>query len=529
MPAPITANLKWRHRGLPQSVTAAAAGPTRPARSARPTSKYRLACERVADASHSATHDGLGGRTPAGTLRAQLVGRLRRPTTDDRGPPAAGSGRRRSTGCRSQRCTAPSTPTWTESRYGRRSSPSAIAGPPPTPAGPARGGARRSARCGQTAPRAASGWPTRSYVEVRTAREWLRIGQQIETARRSTEPWATVDCRTARCGRSRAADAVERARARPSLAESLPVARRTRSPTGRSARDAGRDRGPAARSSTLVATDPDGMVAGFFDSLRRMRSAHAVDRRRARPVAATARRVRGRAERWPSIAQQRADALATPDEGWIGPPHELVLHVAATAAPSTTGRPSSERRRADRAHVVPAARSTTRRASDQRVGDGVIPRAPATSSRRHASASSADHGVRSSSTTTPTFEDSGHTVDRRAPVACWTCHRRRHAPSATARVEEPGEADLVARRVVDVEVALAPRRVARRHLGRDPAATRRRAWRRRRRPRRSPGPRSRRRARASGSSCRLRKPAPARNVVNGASGPPTTARNPTAS
>ena len=129
-------------------------------------------------------------------------------------------------------------------------------------------------------------------------------------------------------------------------------------------------------------------------------------------------------------------------------------------------------------------------------------RATCTSGRRSATTTDFDHVVR------------GTFVHRRrdphAPRSCPRCPTstgtRRTAATRSARSpqrQELGEAELVAVGVAEVEVALTPGRVGRRHLGHVAVRQRtRRTSRRRRRPRRSPGPRSPAPARARGRAAR---------------------------
>ena len=279
-------------------------------------------------------------------------------------------------------------------------------------------------------------------IEVCTAREWLRIGRKLD--RLSTVNAAFVDGRLS-YSKVRTLTRVaspENEVELEAIAERVPAGRlphaiadwltRHETPEETDARQ------HAARSMSWR-VDPDGMVAGFFrlppadaQVLTRTIDAEIVRSRPRADASADAW------ERWPSIAQQRADALVRRlTTGGSRLVTELVVHLRGDGCTFDDGTPIAgtfvER-------IAPSSffRALIHDAESRPINASGRQRHPTKRQQRVVAAKDRvcvdcgateflqfDHD--------PPFEVSGRTFVDELTYRCWPCHRRRHAAATSAR------------------------------------------------------------------------------------------------
>ena len=296
---------------------------------------------------------------------------------------------------------------------------------------------------------AADGAPTCAHwvadaldIEVCTAREWLRIGRRLSEL--TAIGAAFVDGRLS-YSKVRTLTRVatpENEAELEAIAERIPAGRlahaladwltRHETPEETEARQ------HAARSLSWR-IDPDGMVAGFF----RLPPADAqvVTRTIDTELVRSRARVDASADapqRWPSIAQQRADALVRRmTTGGSRLVTELVVHVRGDGCSFDDGTPVTNTF-VERIAPTSFLRALVHDAEGRPINASGRQRHPTKRQQRVVAARDRvcvdcgateflqyDHD--------PEYEHSGRTVVDELTYRCWPCHRRRHAEAMRRR------------------------------------------------------------------------------------------------
>ena len=268
-------------------------------------------------------------------------------------------------------------------------------------------------------------------VDLSTAWEWVRVGRALATLDEVDAAFAAGRCRTARRGHS--------------LGSRLPKPRGScwswRNTYRRAARarigglaDAAGDTGgngiPAAGEDGVVVAQRrgrDGGDDGATPPGRMARVQAAVD---GRVRGLEAGRVRGRSRRWPSLANQRADAFVELcRDGIGGVTTEVVLHVRGDGCSMDDGSPVSE------SAVARVAQSSFLRvlihdAEGRPINASGRHRHPTTRQRRvvHERDRLVDCGATDllEYDHDPPFEQSQRTIVDELRLRCAQCHHRRH-------------------------------------------------------------------------------------------------------
>jgi 5-methylcytosine-specific restriction endonuclease McrA len=269
-------------------------------------------------------------------------------------------------------------------------------------------------------------------VEVSTAREWLRIGRALADLTVIDEAFEQGRLSYSKVRALTRVATPENEHELCSLAERVPAGRlvcslaawraRRETPAETEARQ-----DEARRFSWHV--DVDGMIAGAFrlppgDAARLTTAVDAVVRR-SHP------RASADASRWPSIAQQRADALvALVQGGGAGIVTEVVLHVRGDGCTLDDGTPISgtvvER-------IAPTAflRALIHDADSRPINASGRHRHPTARQRRVVH--ERDRGCRDCGSTdllefdhVPPFEQTKRTLVEELEECCANCHHRRH-------------------------------------------------------------------------------------------------------
>jgi hypothetical protein len=276
-------------------------------------------------------------------------------------------------------------------------------------------------------------------IEVSTAREWIRIGKALIELDVIAAAFADGSVSYSKVRALTRVATVENEAELCALAESVPAGRlghaiatwlaRHETPEETEARH------HKARSFTSR-LDVDGMVVGSFrlapaDAARITTPIDArVVQRRPEPIDAPAD-AWGSAPRWPSIAQQRADAFVeVMSDGGATTAIEIVIHVRADGCSLDDGTPiaaSLVERLAPEAYL----RALIHDADSRPINASGRQRHPTTRQRRVVQAR--DCGCVDCGSTEflqydhdPDYEQSRRTTVDELRLRCWACHRARH-------------------------------------------------------------------------------------------------------
>lgn len=276
-------------------------------------------------------------------------------------------------------------------------------------------------------------------VEISTAREWIRIGRRLNDLPASADAFTRGDLsyskvrtltRIATPENERELLAIAADRTAGELARALAAW------INRSAEPDELDAHQRRRRSITERVEPDGMtivtmrlpplVAGAFSAELESRVM------RSRPHAS--------ADAWPSLAQQKVDALERIlRDGGDGSLTELVIHVRGDGCTLDNGTPIPDsvveriaptsflRVLIHDADSRPINASGRRRHPSTRQKRVVKEREPACRDCDRRELLEFDH--------VPAFEETGHTIIEELEVRCSPCHRRRHEASA-GRVDD---------------------------------------------------------------------------------------------
>lgn len=292
-------------------------------------------------------------------------------------------------------------------------------------------------------------------VEVCTAREWLRIGRALAGL-----PEIDAAFSSGRISYSKVRQLTRIAS--PELeGELLQIAERV--PAGRLGVELARwlagheepadteDRHRAAREVSWR-TDIDGMVVGRFrlapaDAAAVIAAIDSSVMAYRGPAHASADASADGAQRWPSVSQQRADALVgLVTGGGLGVTTEVVLHVRGDGCSLDDGTPLAG---SVLEKLVPGSflRALIHDAHGRPIDASGRHRHPSTRQKRvvrERDQGCVDCGARNllEFDHDPPYAVSGRTVIDELHLRCWTCHRARHATGARPRRTRRGnEAD----------------------------------------------------------------------------------------